>query len=114
MNGEAARAASAFESALAVDPRLAMAHNGLGVIAAQRGGMEEAASHWTRAAELDPRDYRILYNLGDVLIRLHHPDQARPFWQAYLREAPPGGDEDRDRARVQTWLAAQNTSQNKR
>jgi arylsulfatase A-like enzyme/Tfp pilus assembly protein PilF len=103
MAGDGARAAAAFNAALRIDSTLARAHNGLGVVAAQRGAYEEAATHWKEAVALDPHDHQALYNLGDVLIRLGRPAEARPFWESYLREAPPGLD-DQDRTRVRIWL----------
>jgi arylsulfatase A-like enzyme/Tfp pilus assembly protein PilF len=103
MAGEGARAAEAFNAALTIDSTLARAHNGLGVVAAQRQAFEEAAKHWIQAVALDPHDHQVLYNLGDVLIRLGRPAEARSYWESYLREAPPWLDE-KDRARVQTWL----------
>jgi arylsulfatase A-like enzyme/Tfp pilus assembly protein PilF len=103
MRGNAAKATEAFNAALALDPNLARAHNGLGVISAQRGALEAAAAHWTKAVAADPHDYQVLYNLGDVLLRLNRPAEARPFWERYLQESPPGYDQ-MDRARVQAWL----------
>jgi arylsulfatase A-like enzyme/Tfp pilus assembly protein PilF len=103
MKGDAERATAAFNAALAIDPSLARAHNGLGVIAAQRGAYEDAARHWKRAIEADPHDYQVLYNLGDVLIKLNRPGEARPFWEGYLRETRQGS-EQLDRARVRAWL----------
>jgi len=102
MKGDGDRARAAFNEALATDPSLARAHNGLGVLAAQRGSYEEAARHWTRASELDPHDYQVLYNLGDVLIRLNRPAEARSYWEGYLRESPASEQLDRDR--VRSWL----------
>ena len=103
MAGDNARAAAAFNGALTVDSTLARAHNGLGVVAAQRGAFEEAANHWKQAVTLDPHDHQALYNLGDVLIRLGRRAEARGYWTSYLREAPAGTDE-KDRSRVRAWL----------
>jgi len=75
----------------------------LGVIAAQRGALDEAAARWREAIALDPHDYQVLYNLGDVLVRLGRPAEARQYWERYLQEAPPASDE-MDRARVRSWL----------
>jgi Tfp pilus assembly protein PilF len=103
MRGDAARASSAFTSALALDPTLARAQNGLGVIAAQRGALDEAVARWRQAIAIDPHDYQVLYNLGDVLVKLRRPSEARQYWERYLKEAPPASDE-MDRARVRSWL----------
>jgi len=53
---------------------------------------------------LDPRDYRTLFNIGDLLIAIGRPAEARPYWQRYLQTAP-SGLEASDRARVARWLS---------
>src|SRR5207244_2934808 len=98
-----ARAAAAFSEALRIDPNTSRAHNGLAVIAAERGDLNEAIAHWQRALAVDPRDYQSLYNLGDLLVRVGRADEARPYWDRYLRDAPTNL-EARDIARVRQWL----------
>jgi len=105
MTGDRERASSAFTEALTVDPTLARAHNGLGVIAAERKEYQSALDHWQRAAALDPRDYQTLFNLGDLLIRLGRPSEARPYWERYLATAPPALEAS-DRERVRKWLTS--------
>jgi choline-sulfatase len=106
MKGERDRAAAAFTEALSVDPTLARAHNGLGVIAAERKDYPGALEHWQRAVSLDPSDFRTLFNLGDLLITLGRPREARPYWERYLATAP-SQLEASDRARVRRWLSNQ-------
>ena len=106
MNGERDRAAAAFTEAISVDPTLARAHNGLGVIAAERKDYPAALEHWQRAVSLDPSDFRTLFNLGDLLITLGRPREARPYWERYLATAPPQLEAS-DRARVRRWLSNQ-------
>jgi choline-sulfatase len=101
--GEVQVARRALTSAIELDPRLARAHNGLGVLAAREQRLDEAVEHWKRAATLDPRDYQTLFNLGATLRQLGRAGEARPFLEAYLREAPPAL-EARDIARVRGWL----------
>ena len=105
MAGERDRAAAAFNEALAIDPALARAHNGLGVTEAGRRNYEQALDHWRRAVALDPRDFETLFNLGDLLIQLGRSAEARPYWQQYLATAP-AALEARDRERVRKWLAS--------
>ena len=104
MTGDRDRAAAAFTEALAIDPTLARAHNGLGVIAAERKDYPAALEHWRRAVELDPRDFRTLFNIGDLLIAIGRPAEARPYWERYLESAPPLLEAS-DRARVARWLS---------
>src|SRR5438552_18699533 len=89
MARERDRASAAFTEALAIDPTLARAHNGLGVIAAEQRNYRQALEHWRRAVELDPRDFETLFNIGDLLIRLGRSSEARPYWQKYLETASP-------------------------
>jgi Tfp pilus assembly protein PilF len=103
MKGDAAGAQAAFVESLQIDPGLARAHNGLGVVAAEHGAFDQAIAEWKQAVALDPHDHQALYNLGDVLIRLRKPDEARGYWERFLREAPA---DSADRSRVRTWLAA--------
>ena len=104
MNGDRDRAAAAFAEALSIDPSLARAHNGLGIIAAERKDYPSALEHWRRAVALDPRDYQTLYNLGDLLVTLGRPAEASPYWRQYLATAPPALEAS-DRERVQKWLS---------
>jgi arylsulfatase A-like enzyme/Flp pilus assembly protein TadD len=104
MAGDRVRARQAFEAALDLDEGLARPHNSLGVIAAEEGRLPEAIARWRRAAELDPRDYQTLFNLGTTLRRTGREAEARPYLEAYLRAAPLAL-EARDIARVRAWLA---------
>jgi Flp pilus assembly protein TadD len=104
MGGDAQSARRSFEEALQADPGLARAHNSLGVIAAREGRLDEAVERWKRAATLDPTDYQTLFNLGSTLRRLGREAEARPYLEAYLRQAPAAVDA-RDIARVRAWLA---------
>jgi Flp pilus assembly protein TadD, contains TPR repeats len=105
-NGDRDRAAAAFTEALKIDPSLARAHNGLGVIAAGRKDYTAALDHWLRAVALDPDDFRTLFNVGDLLIMLGRSAEARPYWERYLAIAPRALEAS-DRARVQRWLSNQ-------
>ena len=103
MAGAREAARRAFGAALAIDPGVARAHNSLGVMAMTEGRPEEAVERWRRAAELDPRDFQTLFNLGATLRRMGRAAEARPYLEAYLREAPLAL-ERRDIERVRGWL----------
>ena len=79
----------ALEQAVVIDPKSARAHNGLGVVAMRTGAPEEAFRHWKRAVELAPNDFDALFNLGLELDAAGRRDEARPFLDRFLREAPP-------------------------
>lgn len=106
MRGDGAAARAALEAALAIDPGVARAWNGLGVIAMQTGDPDAAIRAWQRAVELDPRDYQTLFNLGATLRGRGRAVEARPYLEAYLREAPRAL-EARDLDRVRAWLRAE-------
>jgi arylsulfatase A-like enzyme/Flp pilus assembly protein TadD len=83
-----APAREAFEEALARQADLARAHNGLGVLAAETGRLDEAVERWKKAADLDPRDWDTLYNLGRALRRMGRDAEARAFVEKFAMEAP--------------------------
>ena len=101
---EAARAA--LEQALELDPNIAKAHNTLGVMAAQEGRPAEAIERWKRAVAINESDYQTLFNLATTLQSAGRGAEARPYFEAYLRVAPPAL-EAKDMARVKAWLARQ-------
>lgn len=88
MTGDRAGARRAMTDALAIDPGVAKAHNILGVMEAQEGRPEEAIAQWRLAAELNPRDYQTLFNLGKTLDKLGRPAEAEVFYRQYLSAAP--------------------------
>ena len=63
---------------------------------AQRPGCRRRAArslrrgrpHWKQAVALDPHDHQALYNLGDVLIRLGRPAEARTYWAVLPARGP--------------------------
>ena len=104
MAGNRAAARTALEQALELDPQIAKAHNTLGVMAAQEGRAAEAIERWKRAVEINENDYQTLFNLAGTLDQTGRRGEARGYFEAYLRVAPPAL-EARDIARVRAWLA---------
>ncbi len=101
-NREAARAA--LEHALELDSKIAKAENTLGVMAAQEGRPAEAIERWKRAVAINEADYQTLFNLGTTLDAAGRAQEARPYFESYVRMAPVAL-EGRDIARVKAWLA---------
>jgi protein O-GlcNAc transferase len=97
-----AEAARAFEQAVAADPRFGQAWGGLG---AARAGSDPAGAieAWTRAVELEPRNYDVLFNLGVMLRDQGREAEARPYVERFVREAPPDRYA-RDIATLRGWL----------
>jgi choline-sulfatase len=81
-------AARAFERAVAADPQLAQAWDGLG---AARAGSDRAGAvdAWKHAVDLEPRNFDVLFNLVVVLRELGRNAEARPYMERFVREAPP-------------------------
>jgi len=98
-----ARARSELLAALEINPRLARAHNALGVIASREGRLDDALDHWKRAVELEPREFDTLFNVGSQLLRSGRHAEARPYLERFVREAP-AAVYARDIATVRGWL----------
>ena len=98
------RARTELEASLALDPDVSRAHNALGVIAAETGRLDDAIRHWKRAVELNPHEWDTVFNLGTVLRKAGRSEEARPFLERFLREAPRAlyGP---DLEKVASWLA---------
>lgn len=66
--GDAPRARSLLDAALALDPRLGPAWAGLGLLEDQEGSVDDARGYYERARELAPGDFRIQYLYGRSLL----------------------------------------------
>jgi Tfp pilus assembly protein PilF/peroxiredoxin len=86
--GEKARARSAFERALALQPDLAEANNDLGALLAQEGNLDAAIGRF-RAALASMPDYPdALNNLGYALLLTGHNQEARVLYEKALALQP--------------------------
>ena len=86
-DGPAARvlldeAGRANQAALVVAPRNAMAHNGLGLLAIDRGRPQDAVKEFEQATTIDPNNAGYWANLGNARRALQDPGGAE---QAYRR-----------------------------
>ena len=72
-------------------------------MAAPEGRPAEAIERWKRAVLINENDYQTLFNLATTLNQSGRPDEAREYFEAYLRVAPPSL-EGKDIARVRAWL----------
>jgi len=102
--GEVEPARTAFEAAIALEPDFARAWNSLALLAAESGRTGEALRLWTRALVTNPRDPDTLYNVGTALWREGRRDEARPYLERFLAQAPPALYAP-DLARIRSWLA---------
>jgi tetratricopeptide (TPR) repeat protein len=82
------RGREAEEKALAIDPNYALAHTGLGYIAATNNDFVSAARHFERALALDPSDPDVLGNTGWFLKSLGRLQEALALDEAVVRRDP--------------------------
>ncbi len=80
--GRLTEAERAYRTALQADSEHAGLLHGMGVLCAQTGRMEEAASMLERAHAATPGDGEIRANLAQALLRLGRPGEALPHLQA--------------------------------
>jgi arylsulfatase A-like enzyme/Flp pilus assembly protein TadD len=98
---EAARAA--LRKVLELDPTSARAYENLAADELSAGALEPAVADLRRALDLDPRLYDALFNLAEALLAQGRRDEARPYLERFVREAPPSRYA-RDIARFQRLL----------
>ena len=83
------RARAALRQVLELDPTSAKAYENLAVDELSAGELTPAIDDLRRALDLDPHLYDALYNLAQALISQGRRDDARPYLQRFVREAPP-------------------------
>ena len=76
--GDEARAESAWESVLALEPRFGTAHRGLGLVRYRQGRLDEALFHLTQAATDDPADQVVRSALDAVRGVVESRDASAP------------------------------------
>jgi tetratricopeptide (TPR) repeat protein len=102
--GDLAAAAAALKEALALDPGLSAAHNALATVYMRQRREADAIAEWKTAVQANPRLFDALYNLGMVLYNAGRRDEARPYLERFVKEAPRrryGADV----AKIETLLA---------
>jgi tetratricopeptide (TPR) repeat protein len=83
------RARQEFNTVLDLDPTSATAYANLGADALSSGDVAGAIVPLTRALELEPRQYTVLYNLALALDTVGRRDEARRAMERFVAEAPP-------------------------
>ena len=87
-SGETARARSAYERALALQPDLAEANNDLGALLAQRGDLDAAIARFRAALASTPDYPDALNNLGYALLLTGQDGEARALYEKALALQP--------------------------
>lgn len=90
--GDLERAEVAFSHALAFDPDLPEAENGLGLVARTRGDLPAARRHLSRAVRLRPDFAEGHANLGELLLAEGRPAEAEETLRAALKIDPDLAD----------------------
>ncbi len=82
------KAETCLESAVAIDPSFANAHNELGAVYTELNQPEKAADEFRRAAEMDPDSPIMLYNLARTMLALDRYPDAETAVRAALQKDP--------------------------
>jgi tetratricopeptide (TPR) repeat protein len=88
LQGKNKEAGTAFEKAVKFNPDSASAQNNLGVVLMQDSKYDLAIEHLKMAAESDPGNAEIFFNLGNAYLAI---DDRQPALDAYRRAAELGG-----------------------
>ncbi len=87
-SGQATKARSAFERALAMQPDLSEASNDLGALLAQSGDLPAAIERFRAALSATPDYPDALNNLGYALLQTGREQQARELYEKALKLQP--------------------------
>jgi tetratricopeptide (TPR) repeat protein len=86
--GRVGEAMSAFEAALRLDPKNALAHHMIGLVALQAGQLEAGVESLRRAIDLNPADLSAYANLANGLRELGLVDQALEAYDRTIDMVP--------------------------
>ncbi len=88
VTGDLEAASRLFLDALALDPGCSGALNNLGVVAWRRGQAVDAVRWLRRGLAVDPVNPELNRNLGQILVELGRPAEARDLLSVLLRHRP--------------------------
>jgi tetratricopeptide (TPR) repeat protein len=92
--GHVGEAEKAFRAITAQDDRFASAHDGLGLVATQRGDTEAARSEFEKAIEVNPDELKALLDLGILYRQTGNRQQALHYLQLFVSKVPRGQFKD--------------------
>lgn len=70
-----------FKKAVAIDPRLPSAHNGIAILYEKLGELDLADKHYRKAIQLDAKDARALNNYGTFLCRTGKYKESEQYFE---------------------------------
>ena len=79
-----------FRAIIVQDGKYAAAHNGFGILAAQRGYPEAARREFQRAIDADPKEVKSLLDLGILFQNMGDRKQSLHYLHLFLERVPPG------------------------
>lgn len=65
-----------YKTSVTLNSRLYQSYNRLGIIAERRGDLRQAIEHYETALKIEPNDFDVSYNLGDICYKTGVDDQA--------------------------------------
>jgi tetratricopeptide (TPR) repeat protein len=83
-------AEKAFRAITVQNGNYAAAHNGLGILAAQRGDVESARREFQTALDGDPNEVKSLLDLGILYQNIGDQKQAIQYLRLFLTRVPRG------------------------
>jgi arylsulfatase A-like enzyme/Tfp pilus assembly protein PilF len=84
-----AAAEASLRRAVQLDPSLGGAYTALGVVLATTGRKADAIDAWKRAVSIDASDLNALFNVTLNLAEAGRMDEARPYGERFIANAPP-------------------------
>jgi tetratricopeptide (TPR) repeat protein len=82
--GRPIEALSAYNSAVAINPKMEKAYNNAGLVYQQQGGVKRAEEFFKKAIELDELFYQAMNNLAQLYAQEGRLDEAIRLWNAAL------------------------------
>ena len=77
------------EKAIALDPKLGLAYNALGMIYVQEGQVSEAEAAFQKAIRVDPQYAEAKSNLGALYAKLGRNAEAGALFEEAVEDSPP-------------------------
>ena len=82
------RPSATYQESIRLDPKMAAAHNNLGIALGEKGRLDEAISHFQESIRLDPKMAAAHTNLGNASRAKGRLDEAITYYQESIRIDP--------------------------
>jgi len=98
--GQQEKARNAFSALIKLAPRMCIGYAGLGAVALAERSLGEALELLAKAVTIYRGDANICANLGEVMLRLGQPDEAKVLLNCAVKLDPDGRHPAANRARA--------------